>query len=661
MIIRSVEVKNFMPYLGVQKVTFDTSKEHPVVLIYGENNRGKSSLFSAIRWALYGEVIDRTGKKPPEEILLNDPACDAGDLDFAVTLSFESDGHQYIIHRSAEVALNAAKQRVSSKQKVTLRKNNNFVEHVEIERTINQVMNKEISIFFLCDMEVLEDYENLVKDDSLAATGIKDAIEDILGVPAIVAVREALIQVSKEAFAEIKKNSDSSKESKSIREEMAIQEKKYSTAKAELAKAIAKHKEKDKIKSELDEKLSKYEQSAELIGVEKTLLAQEQNDLLEIERLRKEIQLAVRESWWLPISHLVENKYSETQNATEIAASRNSLLATKNSRVASLSNSLLTGACGECGQDLAKEKKAEVLALVDQLNKEISDLQIPMVPSLESLLEESKRLSRFRVPPKASVIRTHEKTIRMLLNENMKRRQKLSDISSQLDGIDKSEVQELNLKRHNNGLEIGVTLVAIKTENAKAQEAEKELAQLQAKFAKVQSSTDVAEVTLEHAMSAHLAIVFEKAVQNFRESTKREVEKAACEIFQNLVSKNAFSNLEINENYGLRLVDDLGRTFDHRGAGVEQVVALSLILALGRKAVRNGCLVLDTPFARLDDTHRDNILKYLPRESEQVILLLQSGEKLSKSASDDLMPRVSNKYEITIGQSPKESYIRKAV
>ena len=200
MIIRSVEVKNFMPYVGVQKVTFDTSKEHPVVLIYGENNRGKSSLFSAIRWALYGEVIDRTGKKTPEEILLNDPACDMGDLDFAATLTFESDGNQYVIHRTSEVTLNAAKQRVSSKQKVTLRKNNNFVEHVEIERTINQVMNKEISIFFLCDMEVLEDYEKLVKDDNLAAEGIKSAIEDILGVPAIVAVREALKAVSSKDF-----------------------------------------------------------------------------------------------------------------------------------------------------------------------------------------------------------------------------------------------------------------------------------------------------------------------------------------------------------------------------------------------------------------------------------------------------------------------------
>ena len=72
-------------------------------------------------------------------------------------------------------------------------------------------------------------------------------------------------------------------------------------------------------------------------------------------------------------------------------------------------------------------------------------------------------------------------------------------------------------------------------------------------------------------------------------------------------------------------------------------------------------MVLDTPFARLDDVHRDNILHYLPLESEQVILLLQSGEKLSAKSSENLLPRVSNRYQITIGKSPKESFIRKAV
>jgi len=661
MIIRSVEMLNFMPYVGEQKVSFDTSKEHPVVLIYGENNRGKSSLFSAIKWSMYGEHIDRTGRKTPEENILNDSAFDAGERTFSVTIALESDGDSYLIQRTSEVNVDRDGMRISTKQKVTMRKNSNFVEHVEIQPTINQIMNKEISIFFLCDMEVLEDYEKLVKDDKLAAEGIKNAIEDILGVPAIVAVREGLNAVSSDALVEIKKNSDSSKESTRIQNEIALKEGEFKKAKSELGKAIAKFKEKELIKEELDKLLAKHEQSAELIGIEKTLLDQEASDLKEIERLRLEILLAMRESWWLPISHLVESKYAETQTATEIAASRNSTLSAKNSRLKALSESLESGSCGECGQSIPDAGKMEIQDQIEKLKVEITELQIPMVPSLESLMEESKKLARFRVPPKAAIIRSHEKSIRLLLNENMKRRQRLKDISGQLDGIDKSEVQQLNAKRHTVATEIGITLKSIKDENFKASEAEKEITALQVKFSKIQSVVDVNEITIEHAISSYLALVFEKAVQNFRETTKREVEKAASEIFKKLVSKNAFSNLEINENYGLRLVDDSGRSFDHRGAGVEQVVALSLILALGRKAVRSGCLVLDTPFARLDEVHRDNILKYLPLESEQVILLLQSGEKLSRSASDDLLPRVANSYQISIGKSPKESFIRKAV
>jgi len=250
MIIRSVEMLNFMPYVGEQKVSFDTSKEHPVVLIYGENNRGKSSLFSAIKWSMYGEHIDRTGRKTPEENILNDSAFDAGVRTFAVTIALESDGDSYLIQRSSEVNVDRDGNRTSTKQKVTMRKNANFVEHVEIQPTINQIMNKEISIFFLCDMEVLEDYEKLVKDDKLAAEGIKNAIEDILGVPAIVAVREGLKAVSSDAFIEIKKNSESSKESTRIQNEIAMEEEKFNKAKSELGKAIARLQAKEKEKEE---------------------------------------------------------------------------------------------------------------------------------------------------------------------------------------------------------------------------------------------------------------------------------------------------------------------------------------------------------------------------------------------------------------------------
>jgi DNA sulfur modification protein DndD len=70
--------------------------------------------------------------------------------------------------------------------------------------------------------------------------------------------------------------------------------------------------------------------------------------------------------------------------------------------------------------------------------------------------------------------------------------------------------------------------------------------------------------------------------------------------------------------------------------------------------------VLDTPFARLDETHRDNILKFLPSESEQVILLIQSGEKISSNVQQKFMQQVSKEYLITMGSNEHESFIRRA-
>jgi hypothetical protein len=103
--------------------------------------------------------------------------------------------------------------------------------------------------------------------------------------------------------------------------------------------------------------------------------------------------------------------------------------------------------------------------------------------------------------------------------------------------------------------------------------------------------------------------LFDLAVDRFRDQLKLKVENKASEIFQNLVSDNAFKSLRINDNYGLKIMNNFGSIIDHRGAGVEQIVALSLILALGKSAVRSGTLVLDTPFGRLDETHRKNILR----------------------------------------------------
>ena len=106
-------------------------------------------------------------------------------------------------------------------------------------------------------------------------------------------------------------------------------------------------------------------------------------------------------------------------------------------------------------------------------------------------------------------------------------------------------------------------------------------------------------------------------------------------------------------------MNNSGEIIDHRGAGVEQIVALSLILALGKSAVRSGTLVLDTPFGRLDETHRKNILKWLPVECEQVILLMQSGESVTEESKKQVSGKISREYVIQmLNESPDQSEIR---
>jgi DNA sulfur modification protein DndD len=186
---------------------------------------------------------------------------------------------------------------------------------------------------------------------------------------------------------------------------------------------------------------------------------------------------------------------------------------------------------------------------------------------------------------------------------------------------------------------------------------ESELSRLNRELAGASATADKNSSQVEHAISTYLNSVFERSVDAFRDITKRQVENSANEIFQRLVSENAHRNLRINDNYGLRLVDDDGVVFDHKGAGVAQVIALSLIMALGRAAVRSAALVLDTPFARLDDTHRDNILLNIWNESSQVILLLQSGEKISGEVLNKIQNKIARQIKIVKGASPKESHI----
>ena len=251
-----------MPYFGKQDVDLRTSQDKPVILIKGENNRGKSSLFAAIRWALYGRVYDRGSDLVKDSSLLNDIAWTQGSDTFSVNLVLEHNGHEYTINRSCKVSKDGTGAKGSSKQKVFLQRNSTFVDHDEIERVVNEILDERISIFFLCDNEQLANYENLVKDDNAASIELKEAIENILGVPALIGVRDSLRQISSDAFREIRKSEDSNEEASKIEKEMAAQTQTGNNARAQLAQAERKFQDSKSERDKISKLLQGFEAAA---------------------------------------------------------------------------------------------------------------------------------------------------------------------------------------------------------------------------------------------------------------------------------------------------------------------------------------------------------------------------------------------------------------
>ena len=54
MLIQKVKVKNFGPFVGNHEMSFSYGDSNNVNVILGNNGTGKSSLFDALRWCLYG-------------------------------------------------------------------------------------------------------------------------------------------------------------------------------------------------------------------------------------------------------------------------------------------------------------------------------------------------------------------------------------------------------------------------------------------------------------------------------------------------------------------------------------------------------------------------------------------------------------------------------
>jgi DNA sulfur modification protein DndD len=190
----SLTTKNFMPYKGDSRIEFPKDDFRNVMLVFGDNMRGKTSLMNAIRWGFYQRALGRHSQTIALHKILNDEAALEADWTFEVHIEFEADGHSYDLRRRAEKRSTVAVPQPPEdfQVQVYLQEDGIPVQGDLIESKINLVAPEQVSRFFLFDGELLQEYETLLIEGSEQGRQIKDAIEQVLGVPALTNGRDEL-------------------------------------------------------------------------------------------------------------------------------------------------------------------------------------------------------------------------------------------------------------------------------------------------------------------------------------------------------------------------------------------------------------------------------------------------------------------------------------
>lgn len=630
MLITRIEMENLGPFYSKHSMDLDVSPDAPVVVVHAENMRGKTSLQNAIRWCLYGEALGRMGRmatfgipaRKPTHLLMSYDAMEDGDYHMMVKLYFSHDGHEYELTRQVQ---SDSQPRDDSDLglSVSLRKNGHMVAERDIDEEIGTILHRDIARFFIFDGEMLAQYEVLVSDPSRQTSIIRQSIERILGLPAL-----------RSAFEDLQTmHADSEKsQRKALKHEAKAEQ---LNAKADQVDDEISNLVRDLV--DLRERQSKFEEDRQALldrrrrfqGIEGEVTEAEvlRNRIgdLDSERanLKEQIRDEMTHAWWEPIVKKAGSIEADLQDAIERATAEQAKILETGQGIKQLESLIESKTCPVCKETVSPEVRDASREEVERLRDHLGDLKREH-GDVGLQRERARSLAPFTALARTAVIEEKERRFSRSGLERVRAKQQLEDVNELIKDTDSSEVRKVQENYERVVGDLRDLENSIEDQDGQLKRKKDELRRVNQEVAKLPSA-DPSIAAEMHAFDG-LASVFEGTIHDFREGLRTEVEQFASDIFRQITTEESYAGLRINEHYGLEIIDDAGRIIGERSAGAEQVVALSLIGALNRAAVREGPVIMDTPFGRLDKDHRARVLRFLPSLSKQVILLVQSGE-----------------------------------
>jgi DNA sulfur modification protein DndD len=627
----NIEIENFRQYGSIQRATFSTHPEKNITVFNGNNGCGKTSLFVAINWCLYGEGAENIGELINKEAVKKTTA--GQEVTARVKLSFRHGGERFISSRElCGIKREDGSVETRLKPSFSLMRIQADGQAIEIKNPIgmmNTILPSNVRTFFLFDGEKID---NFAKPD--CGEEVRYAIYNVLKLEILERAKNHLSHVAAEHRKELKQAS-----SGELLELLESEDRKRKEKETAANKIPQLERERDSAKRkiiDIDKRLREL-QSARILQLERDGI-QEQ-----LERNESDLRNLVKEIREITIRH-------HSIIASGAIEKARAILDKKRER-----GEIPSGIRQQFVRDLLEQGECICGRPIKDGDASHDHLQAILKRSVSGTLEDKVLNTNVTL----NVLAAQNVEVHDQLESHMKRRvqftdrirdlqSQLDDVTRQLQGSPIEEISELEGKRKTFEMDIEHHHLEIGKCRGIIEDREREITELTKRIEQAQKRKSQNELlTRKISLAQQSADAIEKIYQELAENVRGNLEAKTQEIFKKLVWKESqFKNISLGSDYQLEVIDRYGLPArPELSAGEREVLSLSFITAMVRVSEEEAPIVMDTPFGKLSSEHRASITENLPRLTPQLVLFV-TDEELRDEARKNLEGRIGKEYRL---------------
>jgi len=624
--IKSLELTNFKQFYGNQIVDISTSSDKNVTVFRGVNGTGKTSLFTAINWCLYGIGHEGMGEIVNKQIVAD--AKDNDEVEANVKVRFSDKSYDFVAERSL-VFQKLDGRLINEKQNFYLFQIDKQGQTTKIpnpEGKMDSILPKNVREYFFFNGEKMDD---LTRPGN---TKIEDAIKNIMHLPIIDKAVVHLSSITKEYRSEISKIATD-------RLEKLIKEQDNLEKEIEKLRKDNENIDNEIIKDETQIKdLEKILADSKEVGQLQLRRKQLQDDLFILENERDSAEDKVQETLKTCYPFFLASRAKKALEIINNQVEKGKI--PSGIRKQFIEGLLSNGEC-ICGRPIEVQTPA-YYAMIKLLSSSQSSQFEDSILDLRGNIQTINDLTSERLAKLHDYAKQYFSKVKMI---EVKERE-IDDLNRRIGSSEEIDIRKLEARlqsfrndKDNLNYQKGKNISKIEEkqstiENIIKQREEEEIKQ--ENLIKLSAREKLAN-------KSHVAIVDIR--EKFYEATRSRIESETKKVFNNLAWKtDQFNDINLDKDFHFEVIDRWGKpSREELSAGERQILSLSFITAISRLSGEEAPIIMDTPFARLSKNHLETTTATLPNLLPQLILFVTDTEWTSE-VQKGLSERIGYKY-----------------